>query len=332
VSTPTCTWDGIATWITPAGETCNEDHCALRGRCPHHVRHAAGINTCPSCIRKTRKDIAAILLRYALMAYDAQADGVDSEAMNLLGNAAAPDQYAARRDMLTALYERQGWCEWPRPEAYRADDPHHPYAVLGRWDMALREQGWLGQTDLLVTVAESARALTTALDGGFPHGDEFEDFAREIAACRMHLEAVDHDDRVPEQGRPCPTCAAENEDGKAPRLQKRYAHHPGMLPGTRCEKAGCRTCDGRDDAWHCPDNPGHAWTDGEYRNRVDADYLEHADALTADQMHQRFGVSRGSVSGWATKGEVSKRGKDQRGRQLYSVADVTAKLAVPEPA
>jgi hypothetical protein len=318
--------------MAPSGETCNRDHCALRGRCAGHVDHAAGINTCPSCIGRTRKDIAAIVVRYAVMAYDAQVDGVDSEAMNLLGAAADPDQYAARRDMLTALYERQGWCEWPRPEAYRADDPHHPYAVLGRWDMALRDQGWLGQTDLLVTVASAATALDSALNGGFPHGDEFEDFARDIAACRTHLEAVDHDDRVPEQGRPCPTCAAENEDGKAPRLQKRYAHHPGMPPGARCETMGCRTCDGRDDAWHCPAHLGHSWTDDEYRNRVDADYLEHAEALTADQLRQRFGISRGSITGWAAKGEVRKRGRDHHGRQLYDVAGVRAKLSTQQPA
>lgn len=326
---PICTWDGER-WTNAAEETCNENHCALRGRCGNHVRHDAGINTCPSCIGRTRKDIAEIVLRATLMAYDARVDGVDSEAMNMLGRAAAPDQYAARRDMLTALYERQGWCEWPRPESYRPDDPHHPYAVLGRWDMALRDQGWLPQTDLLVTITSAAYALTGALAGAFPHGDEFEDFAREIAACRAHLEAVDHDSRRPEQGRPCPTCAAANEDGKGPRLQKRYAHHPGMLAGTRCDKPKCRTCDGSDDAWHCPDNPAHAWTDDEYRSRVDADYLEHAEALTADQMHEHYGVSRGSIRGWAAKGEVAKRGRDHLGRQLYDVAHMKAKAGLAE--
>ena len=325
---PTCTWDGER-WTTPTEEPCAEDHCALRGRCGGHVDHAAGINTCPSCIGRTRKHLSAIVERYALMAYDAQVDGVDSEAMNLLGRAAAPEQYGARRAMLTALYERQGWCDWPRPESYRPDDPHHPYSVLGRWDMALRDQGWLGQTDLLVTVSSAADALNGALNGGFPHGDEFEDFAREIAACLMHLEAVDHDDHVPEQGRPCPTCAASNEDGKGPKLRKRYAHHPGMQPGQRCTLAGCSTCDGRDDAWHCPDNAAHAWTEDEYRNRVDVDYLEHAPALTADQMGERFGVRPGTVRVWANRGKVSKCGHDALGRQLYDVEQVKRLAAEP---
>lgn len=335
MSKPTCTWDGER-WLTPAEDACNEDHCALRGRCAGHVNHAAGINTCGSCIGRTRRDIAAIVERAALMAYDAQVDGVDSEAMNLLGAAAAPDQYAARRDMLTALYERQGWCEWPRPESYRPDDPHHPYAVLGRWDMALRDQGWLGQTDLLVTIVGAADALTKALAGGFPHGDEFEDFAREIAACRAHLEAVDHDDRVPEQGRPCPTCA--DAEGKGPRLQKRYAHHPGMKPGTRCERKGCRTCDGKDDAWHCPDNPVHAWTEDEYRNRLDADYVQHSDRLTLRDMATRTGIAAGTLRRWASPRKVQEVGEDpvtlppllkakgrtESGTKVYLVADVEA--------
>lgn len=332
---PTCTWDGER-W-TNGDEACNENHCAMRGRCPNHVQHGVGINTCAGCIRKARKDVAAIVELYALMAFDAQVDGVDSEAMNLLGRAAAPEQYSARRAREAALYERQGWCEWPRSEAFRPDDPHHPYSVLGRWDMAMRDQGWLPQSDLLVTVVNAAEGINHALDGGFPHGDEFEDFANQIRDCKAHLEAVDHDSHTPDLGRPCPTCADQRTEGdpKAPRLRKRYAVHPGLPPGMRCgAKDGssgtvrpCRVCDGKDDAWHCPAFPEHAWTDDEYRRAVDADYIEHATALTAEQMRERFDVSRGSLSGWASRGEVRKAGKDQHGRQMYDVASVVAKLA-----
>lgn len=320
---PTCTWDGHR-WTQPDGSACAEDHCAMRGWCPNHVQREAGVRTCGACIGRTRKDLAAIVLLSTLVRYDAQVDGVDSEAMNLIARAATPEQLAGRRDQLTALYQRQGWCHWPRLEAYAADDPHHPYAVLSRWDQALRDHGYLGQTDLLFTVARGAVDLNTALNGSFPHGDEFEDFAAEIAACRSHLEAVDHDARAAELGRPCPTCATER--GKGPRLRKRYAKHPGYRPGQRCERTECPTCDGTNDAWHCPDNPAHAWTEAEYRLRVDADYVSSADRLTADQLADRFGVKRGSVTGWAAKGEIRRRGKNRHGRQLYDVGDVRAKL------
>lgn len=329
---PTCTWDGQK-WTQPDGTTCNHDHCAMRGHCPNHVQRDAGIHTCGACIRRTRKHLAAIVTRYALIAYDAQADGVDSEAMNLLGAAAAPEQYSARRDQLAALYERQGWCEWPRTEAFRPDDPHHPYAVLGRWDIALREQGYLGHTDLLVTVTRAAADLDRALDGPFPHSDEFETFAADIAACLAHLEAVDHDARTPERGRPCPACAAEH--GTGPRLVKRYAKHPGYEPGQRCDKADCKICDGSNDAWHCPDNPSHAWTDDEYRSKVAADYVQHATELTIADLSARLDIPQSTIRRWASTtrrlvdGEwievppkLTPARRQQDGRKLYRVADV----------
>lgn len=316
---PTCSWsDG--SWTNPAGQPCNDDHCAMRGRCPHHVQRAVGIHTCPSCIRRTRKHLAAIVVRYALMAYDAQVDGIESEAMNLLGRAAAPEQYAERRARLAALYERRGWCDWPRPEAFRADDPHHPYAVLSRWAQALEDGGWFTGSPFHWTVGRAAASLDAALER-FAHGDEFETFAAEILTCLTHLEQVDHDDRTPDLGRPCPTCSAEH--GTGPKLRKRYAAHPGMALGTRCSDAHCRICAGSDDAWHCPDNPAHAWTDGDYRAKVDGDYLEHARALTADQLHERLGIKPGTIYAWASRGLVQKRGHDQHRRRLYDVADAT---------
>lgn len=331
----TCTWDGEH-WLQPGGETsCTETHCAMRGRCPHHVDTEAGLRTCPSCIGRTRRDIAAIVLLQTLMRYDAQTDGVDSEAMNLIARAAAPEQYAGRRDQLTARYQRRGWCDWPRLEAYADNDRHHPYAVLGRWDQALRDQGYLPQTDLLFTVARGAVDLDRALNGSFPHGDEFEDFAAEIADCRAHLEAVDHDARAAELGRPCPTCAAAAENGKGPRLRKRYAKHPGYVPGQRCDKTDCPTCDGTHDAWHCPADPSHAWTEAEYRARVDADYLDHATELTVADLSTRLEIPQSTIRRWASTtrrlvdGEwveqppkIRSARRRQDGRMLYRVSDV----------
>ena len=321
MSNERCTWDGER-W-TKADETpCNDDHCAMRGRCPNHVQHGAGIITCPSCIRRVRKDLYTISLRATLLRFDVEIDGIESEAMNLIGPAASPEQYAERRNRLNTAYERQGWCDWPRSEAYRPDDPSHPYAVLSRWAQALEDGGWNTVAPFQWTISRAVQAIDGALDR-FAHGDEFEDLARELASCRSHLDDVDHDSRTPDLGRPCPTCVEAN--GKGPRLRKRHASHPGSKPGQRCSDSLCAVCDGRSDSWHCPDEPAHAWTDDDYHHRVDADYLQVADRLTADQMAARFKIKASLVRKWASRGQIRKRGTDQHGRVLYAVADVEAR-------
>jgi hypothetical protein len=326
--TPTCTWDG-ENWTRPDGTPCNQDHCAMRGRCPNHVQHDAQLYTCPSCIRRTRRDIETIVLRATLLQLDVVVDGIDSEAMNLIGPAAAPQQYAEKRRRLEETYRRQGWCEWPRSEGYRPDDPHHPYVVLVRWAQALEETGWLASPPFHWTIARAAERITDNLDQ-IAQGDAFEAMAAELTRCRSHLDDVDHDSRTPDLGRPCPTCVEVH--GKGPKLRKRHGTHPGMPAGKTCDRknAGkpCDICDGRLDAWHCPNDPSHAWTDDEYRHRVDADYVQHARALTADQLADRFDLKAGTVRVWANRGLVRKRGRDQHGRQLYDVADVETRHAI----
>lgn len=324
-----CTWDGER-WTNPSGEPCNEDHCAMRGKCPNHVRHGAGLFTCGACVGRVRTDLYGVALLCQLLRFDALNDGIESEAMNLIAAAADPQQYGERRARLSALYERQGWCEWPRSEAYREDDPRHPYSVLGRLDMALRET-YGPQTDLFVTVSSAIDFLIGLLKRPeFVNGDEFEDTAKEIRDLRRYLEGIDNDSREPEMGRPCPTCAAEH--GKGPRLRKRYAKHPGYRPGQRCEKKGCKTCAGDLDAWHCPDDPVHAWTEDEYRNRVDADYRDHAHELAAPDLAERLDVPLSTVRKWCARtwNESTReydppllvsrrRGPD--GRKVYRVSD-----------
>lgn len=343
--TPACNWDGER-WTQPDETPCNEDHCAMRGRCANHVQHEAGIITCPSCIRRVRKDVEAIVeLWIRLLVFDVVIDGIESEAMNLAGVAASPAQYAEKRRRIAAAYDDQGWCDWPRLEAFRDDDPHHPYSVLARCAQALEDAGWVTQAAWDWTVVRAAETITRALDGGFPHGDEFESIAAEIAACRSHLEAVDHDSRTPDLGRPCPACVEAH--GKGPRLRKRHSAHTGYAPGQTCPErvkateeaerrakvcpwprvyleAECEICDGTLDAWHCPDDPAHSWVDADYHHRVDADYVQVAEWLSSADMIARTGVTRGSLTGWASQGHVAKRVGD--GRVVYRVADVVRRL------
>lgn len=309
---PRCHYDVERGWLTVehvrdcddsgcAGcKPCGKSHCGLRGKCPNHVEQHAGVWTCPSCIGKVRKDLRAVVEHYAVTMRDEAIEaGVDSEAFNLLGPAASVDQLDARRKLAD---RDRGWCDFPPP-----DDPHHPALVLPRWDLMLREE-YGPATDLFATVTSAAAYIEWLMDteksgADFAHTRLFEEFNRDLGKCLRHLESVAHDSRDPEKGAPCPRCAETNEGGKAPRLLKRYG----------------RATDGSADTWHCPTVVEHWWTDVDYRSRVDGDYLEHATALTATQMHEQWKIKPGSLRGWASKGLVAKRGKTQDGLTLYDV-------------
>lgn len=370
MKSPTCRYDAERGWCTPEHlrdctdvacrgcKPCGKSHCELLHHCPEHVETAAGIFTCPKCIGKVRLTVRRIVDTYALVEVDTQArgfdlgplleeaaeSGIEGEAFNLIGPAADPGQYAEKRRRLAVGYDGRGWCDWPRHDGYREDDPHHPYAVLGRWDMACRES-YGPQTDLLVSVSRAADYLTGPLIDTFAHTSEFEDFARDVATCLAHLETVLHDSREPEKGAPCRRCnrakRADGSEAGAPRLVKRYREHPvkdGELVHEVCdcgEVAHCRICAGHDDTWHCPANGDHWWSDADYRTRVDGDYVQHAVELPTRELAERLGVPVSTVRRWAGRtylgtdehgeamyGEprLKSRGRSADGRKTYSVA------------
>lgn len=315
---PKCHFDNDRGWLTPEHvrdctdrgcrgcKPCGKSHCGMRDRCGNHVEQHAGIFTCPSCIGKTRRQVKRIAERYAELPDEYDFEGVDSEVVNLHGPAASPEQYAERKRRLLKVYEGQGWCEFPKHHLVTSD-PHHPYGVLGRWDIAIRES-YNQPTDLFVTVSRAVDYLAGDILDTFAHTQEFEDFARDINACLTHLEDVLALSKRPEQGAPCPTCRAASEDRKAPRLLKRYGN----------------ATDGSEDTWHCPREAAHWWSHRDYRNRVDSDFLDHATELTASQMHERYSIKPGTLRKWAERGHVKKRGLNAQGQQLYDVAGARA--------
>lgn len=327
MSTPRCTWDDDLGWLTPEHRAdcraadckgcrpCGKAHCAFRGRCANHVEQHAGIYTCPSCIGKVRRTVRSILTRYSELPSEFDFVGVESEALNLHGPAADHGQWVARRAILSDAYAERGWCDFPKHAGMADDDPHHPLAVLGRWDIAIRES--YGHTsDLFVTVSRAVDYLTGDVLDRFAHTREFEEFAKETTDCLSHLEDVLALSVRPEQGAPCPTCRVElagkvDDEGrpkKAPRLHKRYG----------------RDQTGLDDTWHCPAVPAHWWSHRDYRDRVDEDYLKHADRLTAKQLQAAHGIAPGTVRQWASRGKVAKRGMNSFGQVLYDVAQAKA--------
>lgn len=295
-----CSWTGTE-WVTPEHlrdcnshhcdgcKPCPESHCALRGKCNNHLN--AGELTCPRCIGNVRKDLSAIVHRYTELADEAIEQGINSEAFNLNGPAASVDQVAARRAF--------GHLVDP-------DDQHHPYAVLGRWDMVLRDS-YSQPTDLLVSIGRAKDYLDRQLDrlANDPNHD-FEEFATDIRKCLNHLEQVLHDSRSPELGAPCPRCALERD--KAPRLAKKWGREE------------------IEDRWICRDCD-LILTEAEYRLRIGTEYRKNAAYLTASDIHDEYGIKASTVRTWAARGLIAKRGKNSDGQQLYDVGQTIERHA-----
>lgn len=180
-----------------------------------------------------------------------------------------------------------------------ADDDRHPLWVLGSWDILVSEHLEHHARTGRVTVAAAAGYLAANLTD-LARDPEFgwDDLAREVRDCRAHVERLMLVADYEQLGAPCPACGAA-------RLRKDYG------PAETEDRWTCRRCR----QW---------WTEGDYRAKVSGTYVAVASALTASQISGEYRIPEGSVRGWATKGDVRKRGRDGNGRQLYDVEDVLA--------
>lgn len=295
-------------------QPCPEPHCTARSRCLTHI--AATELTCPGCIGNTRTDIAQTVALAALMLTEAIARGINSQAANLAGPAADPATWSARqilrRRAIVDYLPSDAW-EYATRVLIEDDDSQHPLLVLGRWEMMLRED-WGPETDERLTVASAADYLDRNLARlANDPAQDFPLFAAEIRACRTHLEAVLHDSRQPEKGAPCPNCTTDQQRG--PALHKRYDDDDAT---------------GASDVWLCK-RCDSWWSEADYRLRVGARYLQHADRLTADQIHAEYRIPPGTLRRWASEGKVGRRGTDDSGRQLYDVQNALDQRDVVVP-
>ena len=233
------------------------NHCTAKRNCSWHLD--AGMLTCGRCLGGVRTDLRWVGDLSALVAVQAIADGVNSEAANLAGPAADPRAIAewqvARKSYLRA-FEAQGKITEAQHlhalEALADDgDQHHPYAVLTRWQMMIAEDYGDDLPDRLTTLGALAyldRRLYRIAN------DDEQDFGllkSELKDCRRHLETVLHNDDRPDRGVPCPTC---RDEGAVVRLERHYAHW--------CEGESCQRyhfTDDSSDIWQCPRNSEHWW-------------------------------------------------------------------------
>ncbi|WP_181312479.1 hypothetical protein [Nocardioides campestrisoli] len=229
-------------------------------------------------------------------------------------------------------------------EQNRTDDLH-PLTVLSDW--ALTWSRHLDH-DLLdpreetrpwvrgLTIATASHYLLTNLTYMAQQEDaDFADFARSINDAGTWLEQVLRTGARPEKGAPCPSCGKANlehvhtdtEQGtdldELVCVATGCGRPAGQHPTALCSRDRLRVITDNLDWWVCPNAEcAQAWTEDEYRAKVDGTYVHVADRLPASLIREHFRVPEATVRSWALRGRVAKRGRDAAGRQLYDVADV----------
>lgn len=278
-------------------QPCPWPHCRRCGK--EHAEH-----TCPGCLADVRTDLAEIVRLCATLPAEVEHRGIDSEAMNLLGPAADPESIGHMRASVAVGRVPADWLEV-------ADDDRHPLLVLGTWQQAYAE-AFEHVDPVRITINGAASYLDRNLAYIGAEADvPFEDFARQIADCRSHIERVLHDGEQVETGAPCMNCEKP--------LRRVFGGSP--LPWSY--RDGSSPLAG-EDGWACA--RCKEWrSEQDYRLNVAELHIGNAEWLAAPDMIERTKVSRGSLTGWASQGHVAKR--LQGGRVVYRVADVEARLA-----
>jgi hypothetical protein len=228
-------------------------HCSGKKNCSWHIPE--GTLTCGRCIADVRRDLRWIGDLSALVAIQALADGVNSEAANLAGPAADPRALAewqiARKLYLRAFEARGKITEAQHLHALEAlsddNDEHHPYAVLTRWQMMVSEDYGHDMPARLSTLGALAYLDRTLHRIANDDEQDFLLLKGELKRCRQHLEAVLHNDEQRDRGAPCPDCVSTGLG--APRLERRYAL---AQPHDRY------------DTWRCPRVREHEWSHHAY--------------------------------------------------------------------
>ena len=254
---------------------CPDGHCTAKKSCAQHVN--VGESTCARCLGRARRTLKRIvtLAPFADALVSTSGD-VNSELVNLAGPAADPNTWAIRRrnaqSRLFSAWRAGDITERQLDKAYEAiddDDDLHPVNLLARWEMMLRED--YGQP---ATAAANLSASATYLDSvlGRVAQDPDQDFpylAKQLRDCKDHLELAESLSLRKRRGAPCPLCIVNlpaGSDEKAPNLQLERGHW--------CEDPTCERLHWPEDpdVWRCPRNRDHAWSDEDYRRRVDDVY------------------------------------------------------------
>lgn len=299
-------------------QPCTEAHCRRCG-----VTHAE--HTCPGCIAEVREDLAEITAMCRALPAEAIVKGIDSEAMNLLGPVTDPEARAHAEASYRAGRLPEGWLETGRhgkkcPLLHNeactgcGGDEHHPLTFAWWWNECWREAFDHDETPA-VGADYGVRELVAYLDRNLAYAADqpdlpFEDFARDAAACRRHLEQVLHDGDQVETGAPCLTC------GK--RLRRVYERDE--LPWTHRDGSSPLAAT---DGWACAHCREHRDQETYGLNLAD-ELRDKADWLTADEAAIKFNLSPGTVRSLGRKGGPV-RSRRYAGRAEFHSGDLAAR-------
>lgn len=273
-------------YLTDDDKPCRHDdygdptyHCTARRTCSQHI--GPDDLTCARCVGRARVNLRRIPPLATLMPAAAIEAGVDSEAASLAGPSTHPGAWGARRVAMRAhlaYWERSGKITEAQHLSARAtmedDDDLDPYLLLGRWDLMLRED-YDQPSDKPITVNNAATYLDHVLGRVAQDSDQdFAQLARELRACRNHLETQLAILQMQHRGAPCPDCTTE-DDGVGPRLVRHFGH---WCEDDDCERlhysliangeTGELMPDTAGDEWVCPRNKGHRWNHATYEKWI----------------------------------------------------------------
>lgn len=271
-----CRYEADQGYVRGDGVDCFERHCLSCGA--NHVDQ----RTCPWCVGEAREVLREIGELVDCLPEEAEAKGVRSEAMNLLGPACDPE---ARGHLAASVAAGRV----PAHYLDEADDEQHPLIVLGatqmEWEDALDHES-LSR----VTVSGALHYLGANLT--YVAQLEHNDFAEQVTAWRRslgHLRSVLGTGEQRRTGAPCPTCDP------------------------------VRVLHATEDGWRC-NGCWRQWDEVQYQELVRAGYLVNAEWLSGPDCAEATGAPRSSITGWASKGLVDK--KVTEGRVHYRVAQV----------
>jgi hypothetical protein len=270
---------------TRDGEPCTHRHCCV-GRCWNHTDDA-NPQTCPTCVGLVRENLTEILRLTEELPEQASTGGSDGR---LMAGAPIPGGEA-----MVLMAPGSLGAQAPDHEHESHADPVPPLLLLATWEDDIRQT--LGhRAGPKATMWRCVDYLGTHLTMVAQRHEAFDEFAADLARCRARLEDVLSEGERDEKGAPCMDC--------------------GTLLVRRCHPRH-----GLQDEWQCP-RCRTSYTAAEYWNAVKRDYQDNAAALHAEAIERRTGVSIGTIRVWVHRGKVRTRGRDERGRVLYDVADV----------
>lgn len=281
--------------------------------------------TCLPCLADTRRVLAEVVDLYALLPAamrqavygqpSAPRDGPQSSEQTFPGGDRLAMLAGGSRGLAQFRTGDEG--------AEQVDDPESVAFELGRWEDDWRLVREESAAEVVGTVSSAVAYLMPRMGWAADSHDAFDEFVVDVRRLVSRLRTSVGTDVRPRRGVPCLTCDATLER----KQQARRNSGRGCLGHwDRCdwpyEPHGCTDSGGLVDDWTCP-KCGRVYGDEAYRRAVAQRYaLARGGLVTAATVEETLGVRQGRLRVWATRGEVSRRGHDERGRTLYDAEEV----------